>query len=75
VYARKPAKGRVRRAGAQQGAGPVEGFGVDAYVHNASLGFIFMVCDGDRPFELFLDGIDGDDIPMAIALATLARNR
>jgi len=54
--------------------GAVEGFGVDAYAHNLSLGLIVIVCDGDRPFELVLDGVDGDDVSVAMVLATLARN-
>ena len=51
--------------------GAVDGFGVEAYAHNYSLGLMFIVCDGDQPFELVLDGIDGDDVPVAIALAML----
>ena len=30
---------------------------------------MFIVCDGDRPFELFLDGVDGEDVQFAIPLA------
>jgi hypothetical protein len=55
------------------GAAPVDGFGVDAYARRVSLGHIFIVCDGDQPFELLVDGVQGD-VPVAIALATLVRN-
>ena len=68
VYAREPAKAGYSDSDA------VDGFGVDAYAVRYSLGLKFIVCDGNQPFELVVDGVDGDDVAVAIALAVLVRN-
>ena len=52
----------------------VDGFGVDAYSGTVSLGMWFIVCNGDRPFRLVIDGVQGDDLAFAVALARIVLN-
>ena len=49
----------------------VDGLGLDAYSMPVSLGVSLLVCDGDRPFSVLADGIEGDPLAAAIALARL----
>jgi hypothetical protein len=76
VFAYQPASACTRASlRAREGHySKVDGFGVDAYVNRVSLGHTFIVCDGDEPFELGIDGVDGADRPIAIALAKLVRD-
>ncbi len=52
----------------------VEGLGVEAYSLRMSLGMSLLVCDGDRPFSVFPDGVKGDELGFALALARLVLN-
>jgi hypothetical protein len=50
---------------------PVDGLGVEAYFTVISLGVSLLVCNGDRPFAVLVDGIQGDDLAAAVELARL----
>jgi hypothetical protein len=52
----------------------VDGLGVDAYSMLYSLGVSLIVCNGDQPFGVIVDGIQGDDLTAAVALAKLVLN-
>jgi hypothetical protein len=52
----------------------VDGLGVDAYSHPAGLGVSLIVCNGDQPFEVGVEGVQGDDLPVVVALAKLVLN-
>jgi hypothetical protein len=54
--------------------GPVDGLGVNAYSHPVGLGVTLLVCNGDQPFEVVVDGLQGDDLAAAVALAKLVLN-
>lgn len=49
----------------------VDGLGLDAYSKQVSLGVSLLVCDGDRPFSVVADGVDGDPLTTAVELARL----
>lgn len=49
----------------------VDGLGVEAYSLVKSVGVSLLVCDGDRPFSVFPNGVKGDELSFAIALARL----
>jgi hypothetical protein len=52
----------------------VDGLGVDAYANRMSLGFSLLVCNGDQPFSVLVDGMQGDDLAAAVELAGLVLN-
>ena len=39
-----------------------------------SLGLSLLVCDGDQPFAVVVDGVHGDDLAAAVTLARLVLN-
>ena len=39
-----------------------------------ALGVLLVVCQEDKPFNVVVDGVDGDDLTFAIALATPVLN-
>lgn len=49
----------------------VDGLGLDAYSMRVSLGVSLLVCNGDRPFTVLVDGVEGDPLAAAVALARL----
>lgn len=52
----------------------VDGLGFDAYSNVVSLGASLLVCNGDRPFSVLVNGIQGDDLTAAVELASLVLN-
>ena len=50
---------------------PVDGLGVDAYFTVISVGVSLLVCNGDQPFAVVVDGIQGDELTAAVELARL----
>ena len=61
-------------SGASTYSDPVDGLGVDAYFTVISLGVSLLVCNGDQPFAVLVDGIQGDDLAAAVE-ARQARDR
>jgi hypothetical protein len=55
-------------------ADAVDGLGVDAYSTVVSLGVSLLVCNGDQPFVVVVDGVQGDDLAAAVTLAKLVLN-
>lgn len=49
----------------------VDGLGLDAYAKRVSVGVSLLVCDGDRPFSVVADGVEGDPLTAAVELARL----
>lgn len=54
----------------------VDGLGVDAYSTPVSLGTSLLVCNGDQPFSVLVDGLQGDTLPLtaAVELAKLVQD-
>jgi hypothetical protein len=55
-------------------AGPVDEFDFPAYAKRLSLGMAVIFCNGDQPFEVFVDIYPGDDLAAVVAVAKLVLN-
>jgi hypothetical protein len=64
----------LRNADGDAYSDAVDGLGVDAYSKRVSLGVSLLVCNGDQPFEVVVDGVQGDPLAGAVTLAKLVLN-